>query len=104
MKRWRTPKAKNGELRVVWGKLPHDNPDVLFVRGDGVPKRDAALLYCALSAKRVELTVSDEDRSKSHGRPYYFDKSLLEELKERGYDITTLRLSISRSDRNLNKE
>lgn len=27
MKRFRTPKLKNGELRVYWGKLPHDSPD-----------------------------------------------------------------------------
>ena len=29
-KRWRTPSAKSGELNVVYGKEPHDNPDILY--------------------------------------------------------------------------
>jgi hypothetical protein len=77
-KRFRTPKLKDGELRVYWGKLPHDSPDVVFSwQGDRSMRRDTALL-CYLFSKKEPGT----------------SRGLLEELEYRGYDITTLRLSI----------
>ncbi len=77
-KRFRTPKLKDGELRVYWGKLPHDSPDVVFSwQGDRSMKRDTALL-CYLFSKREPGT----------------GRSLMEEMEARGYDITTLRFSI----------
>ncbi len=83
-KRFRTPKLKDGELRVYWGKLPHDSPDVVFSwQGDRSMKRDTALL-CYLFSER-ELGTS---------------RSLLEELEDRGYDITTLRFSVMKKSAN----
>lgn len=96
MKRWRTPKAKEGQLLARWGKLRHASPDLVFAWGHGVPKCDASLLYGVFGAKQVRIAFNDEDRKKSGGRSYYFDKTLAEELTERGYDITTLRFSIER--------
>ena len=77
-KRFRTPKLKDGELRVYWGKLPHDSPDVVFSwQGDRSMKRDTALISYLFSKREPGTS-----------------RSLLEELEYRGYDITTLRFSI----------
>lgn len=87
MKRLRKPKLQDGELRVYWGKLPHDNPDVVFAwQGDSHMKRDSSLLCCAFGSKRPD-TSAKPLFSKMH-------PSLLEELKDRGYDLTTLKFSI----------
>lgn len=96
MKRLRAPKAKPGELRAQWGKLPHDNPDICYAWGAGLSKREGAFLHGVFGSKQVRLAWTDEDRRKTGGRPYYFDKTVIEELQERGYDITTLRFSIQK--------
>jgi hypothetical protein len=83
-KRWRTPKAKDGELKMQYGKLPHDSPDLCYVRGDGIPKCDGRLLHYMLSGKRY----SPVDKA--------WDASFLEELEKRGYDLTTLKFSIQK--------
>ena len=33
-KRYRTPKAKPGELKVSYGKMPYEDPDVIFTWGE----------------------------------------------------------------------
>lgn len=87
MKRFRTPKLKNGEMRVYWGKLPRDEPDVIFSwQGDSSMKRDSALLHYHMGSRHPDPTVQPVF---SKMRP-----SLIEELEARGYDITTLRFSI----------
>lgn len=93
MKRIRNPKAKPGELLMFWGKLPHDSPDVCYAWGaDGADKCDGALLNHVLTGKRLRI-VYGEERERL-GSLYAFDESLLDELKKRGYDITTLRFYI----------
>ena len=87
MKRYRTPKLKNGELRVYWGKLPHDSPDVIYSwQGDRSMKRDTALLCHHFGSKTPD----------PFEKPIFskMNPSLIEELEARGYDITTLRFSI----------
>lgn len=87
MKRFRKPKLKDGELRVYWGKLPHDSPDVIYSwQGDPSMKRDNALLCYHFGSKRPDPRAA----------PLYskMEPSLLEELDARGYDLTTLRFSI----------
>ena len=87
MKRFRSPKAKPGELKAQWGKLPHDTPDLCYAWGDGVSRADGHLLHNVLSGERF--------------RPGSFerDPSLLDELKARGYDLTTLKISIQKKAR-----
>lgn len=94
MKRYRTPKVKPGQLLAYWGKIPGDAPDVCFMWGQGLNKRFGNLLYHILGSKRVELAFTDEDKKKSLGRPYFFDKSALDLLEEAGFDLTTIRFSI----------
>jgi len=86
MKRYRAPKAKPGQIKVQWGKLPDDNPDLCFAWGDGIPHPDVCLLQNALAGKHYSLI----DKK--------WDIGLLEELERRGYDITTLKISISKKE------
>lgn len=89
MKRLRKPKLKDGELRVYWGRLPHDNPDVVFAwQGDSMMKRDTSLLCNMFCSKQPD----------PFARPIFsvMRPSLVDELKARGYDITTLKFSIQK--------
>jgi hypothetical protein len=86
MKRYRKPRAKSGQLKAQWGKLPHEEPDLCFAWGDGVPHCDAALLQGFLAQKYVKPGT------------FEFGDSFLEELEKRGYDIKTLKFSISKKD------
>lgn len=94
MKRYRAPKAKPGELKAQWGKWPGDLPELCYVWGAGISKRDANLMHDMLCEKRARLAFGD-DRLKL-GPPIIYDKSFLQELEARGYDITTLRFSIQK--------
>lgn len=87
MKRYRTPKLKDGELRVYWGKLPHDSPDLIFAwQGDHKMRADSRYLYVEFATQKPDTSVQP-----------LFSKmlpSLVQELEARGYDITTLKFSI----------
>lgn len=91
-KRIRNRKAKPGELIMFWGKLPHDSPDVCYAWGaDGANKCDGHLLNSILGSPRLRIAYGEE--REKHGQ-HVWDRSLLDELKARGYDITTLRFYI----------
>lgn len=87
MKRYRKPKLKDGELRVYWGKLPHDSPDLIFAwQGDYTMRADSKLLHIAFCCNNPDPFITP-----------LFSKmlpSLVQELEARGYDIETLRFSI----------
>lgn len=84
MKRYREPKAKPGELKAQWGKLKYDTPDLCYAWGDGCSKADSHLIHNVFSSGRF------------HPGSFEQDKSLLEELEERGYDLTTMKFSIQK--------
>lgn len=87
-KRFRRPKLKDGELRMYWGKLPHDSPNVVLAwQGDSSMKRDTNLLHYVMCSQKPKVNVNTVDWSQ-------MQPSLIEELKARGYDITTLQFSI----------
>ena len=88
-KRYRTPTAKPGELKIVFGRVDrHDDPDLCSVwGGGGADKSDARMLMHALTEKRWGYNFPSMEREQ---RP-----SVTEELEARGYDITTLRVSVS---------
>jgi len=93
MKRLRKPKLKDGELRIYWGRLPHDNPDIIFAwQGDSSMKRDSRLLYNAVVCDQPDL----------HTTPLFskMNPSLIKELELRGYDITTIKFSIMKKKEN----
>lgn len=72
----RKRKLRDGELSAYFGKIPDEDADLVFSRGDGVPKCDGHLLYGVFS------------------QPIFTGKSLIEELIDRGYDLHTLSFSI----------
>lgn len=91
-KRFHRPKLKDGQLMVYWGKLPHDVPDIIIHwQGDSSMSRDSRLLYYHLSCRRPDPLA----------KPLFskMEPSLIEELEDRGYDITTLRFSIMKKDK-----
>lgn len=97
MKRLRTPKAKPGELKAQWGRLPHDDPDMVFCWGEGVPRCDGALLHYAFGSKRARPARTEDERKVSYSG-VVFDDSFIEELEKRGYDISTFKFSIMKKE------
>jgi hypothetical protein len=89
-KRIYVPTAKPGELKAVWGRAERgDAPDIVYAWGEGVNRADGRMLHNALSGERLRPTM------KNLGG-YEVDKSFLEELENRGYDLTTLKFSIQK--------
>ena len=80
-KRYRRRNTKPGQLQAYYGKLPHDEPDLVFANGEGVPRSDRALLYVIFGARRFTFNGKEQ--------PSFF-----EELKARGYDMDTFRFSV----------
>ncbi|WOB06544.1 hypothetical protein [Piscinibacter gummiphilus] len=82
-KRVRIPTAKPGELLVCYGRPARgEDPDVCICWGEGVSKRDGNLAHYHLATERPHF-----------GKPQV-SPSFIEELHARGYDITTLKLSV----------
>lgn len=90
MKRYRTPIAKPGEVKIVYGRSSRgDRPDLCAAwGGEGASKPDARTVMHALTERRMVPTFPNLQYEE---RP-----SLVEELEARGYDVETLRFSISR--------
>ena len=89
MKRLRRPKLEDGELCMYWGRQDNDCPDVIIAwQGDSAMKRDSNLLHYAMCSPHVDPNVQPLF---SKMRP-----SLVDDLKERGYDITTIKFSIKK--------
>lgn len=86
-KRYRTLKAKPGELRAYYGKADeHCGPDICYAWGPGTHRTDPRLLHSTFSCERL-----------THDFPTLntkYEPSFIKELEQRGYDITTLRFSI----------
>lgn len=80
-KRWRRVEAKPGELKAAYGRdFCSRDPDIFYAwGGEGASKADSRILMAAL--EQIEV---------------YEGKSLRKELEERGYDITTLKVSIQK--------
>ena len=87
-RRWRAPTAKPGELVMRWGKVDGDRPEMCYAWGEGASKRDMHLLHMVIASQRPDPFA---DRPFSKMLP-----SLLEDLEARGYDLTTLRFSVSK--------
>ena len=86
-KRLRRRKMKDGELAMYWGRVDGDAPNVVYEwRGDSSMRCDSRLLHHMMATERVDPCAS----------PLYSKMipSLIDQLIDRGYDITTLKFSI----------
>lgn len=82
-KRARVVYAKEEQLKVAWGSDGCGNVGVIYAWGDGVPKADSWLMYMALSAERYDCFGKELP-------------SVLDELRSRGYDIESLKLTVQK--------
>ncbi|WP_037477590.1 hypothetical protein [Sphingobium sp. ba1] len=91
-KRYRTPTAKAGEIKIVYGRPDrYNNPDLCVAWGPGTDMRcTASLMMHAITEKTL--------RPKFPGPGYDYEPSLVDELEARGFDITTLRISIMKKE------
>ena len=77
-----TRKLKPGHLVCRWATSRDDGPDLYYNAGEGCGG-DMKLLHGFFTSQRLNCN-------------YEFEKSFIEELKLRGYDITTLNFSIKK--------
>lgn len=91
MKRYKTPVAKPGEIRIVYGKADrYSEPDLCVAWGEGTDmKCTGRLIMNAITEKTL--------RAKFPGPGHEYRPSLVDELEARGFDITTLRISIMKN-------
>ncbi|BDM64578.1 hypothetical protein NFHSH190041_20300 [Shewanella sp. NFH-SH190041] len=87
MKRYRTPRAKSGQIKLQYGRVDGVN-DLVVANGDGIPSCDRALFFSFLSSKSYSPVRNE------------WDDSFLEELEKRGYDIKTLKISVEKKREN----
>jgi len=88
-KRFQLVRAKPGTLIAKFGRAEGERGEQASVcyawGGEGASKADARILSQALEANKV-----------------FEDCTLVEELKKRGYDITTMKFSISKLNQESN--
>ena len=101
-------RARLGELKAWWGRLTkHDRPDFCFAwGGGGAEKSDGKMLCHAISGKPIRLAfpsaIPDGAKALGHtmdGFVVIEERSLLEELEARGYDLGTLRFTVKQRPR-----
>lgn len=83
-KRYRVRIAKPGRLEAYFGKSEDGDIDIVYSHGGGGASRSDARLLCHFFEVLKYKLFED-------------DLSLLGHLKQRGYDVTTLRFSIEQS-------
>jgi len=88
-KRWREPKAKPGELKAQWGRVD-GNVDLCYAHGgNGTERSDMRVINTAFAEQRYFPSAE----TLGH---YRVERSLIDELEARGYDIRTLKFSIQK--------
>lgn len=88
-KRYRVPEPKPDTLKVCWGRADsYSEPSLVYVYPDRDGKAATRLLMTALEGDRYAPDFGP--------RGYKVEKSVAKELEERGYDLTTLKLTIKR--------
>lgn len=86
----RPPRMVDGRLSVAWAYTRDEGADIYAVGGDGTRSADRHLVIGAFVNEPVRMLMT------GGGIDHVREKSLAEELIDRGYDITTLRFSIDK--------
>lgn len=84
----RAPIPKAGRIVVMWAHTRSEGADIYTCRGDGVPGCDGHLMNHVFCGAQLHT-----DYAPGQGTIFVRGKSIVEELIERGYDITTLRFT-----------
>lgn len=79
-KRYPSNKQTDGMLKMYWGRLPEGDPDFIFNWGPGCDNTDGHLLHMHFCYPRNYRDPTA--------------KSLVDDLRARGYDIETIKFSI----------
>lgn len=94
MSRKRKPTVRDGELHIYYGKLDkHSAEDVIYHNGPGTHRGDAMLLHSVIGCDSQHLNLEAPLNSPRLDWVTY-EPSMLKELENRGYDLTTLRFYI----------
>lgn len=70
-------------MKLQYGRVDGSN-DHVIAYGEGIPRCDRALLFSLVSTKTFNPVRN------------VWDDSFLEELEQRGYDLTTLKISVEK--------
>lgn len=73
---------------MTWGYSKNDGEDIYYIGGKGTSKADRALLHVVLACDRYRAYALPNEPK--------WDKSLIKELEDRGYDITTIEFKIKK--------
>jgi hypothetical protein len=84
MKRYRSPKVVEGQIKLQRGRIDGEAPDMCIFYGDNVPRCDRSLVMNSLC-----FDTFDSGRNE-------LSPSFVDELESRGYDLDTLKFSIDR--------
>ena len=91
-KRVRTPQPKPDHLIVAWGRTdPFNDPSLVYVYPDLAGKCDSRVLMDAIEGPRYRPSFNPYGSLKE-------EPSLAQELEARGYDLTTLRITIRKKE------
>ncbi|MCK5613421.1 hypothetical protein KAR91_66740 [Candidatus Pacearchaeota archaeon] len=92
-KRYRAPKARDGQLKLQWGQLPDEcEPELCGAWAGGATRTDLHLLFNMICGERNRYMHCEQM------------PSLVDELISRGYDITTLKFSIEKLNGKANEK
>ena len=84
----RAPRQKRDTIKVYFGWAEGNGPDLCVTWGPGVYRCDARLVLSAFEGTRENPVARDL------GHPS--QSWLLKELEERGYDLSTFRMTIKK--------
>ncbi len=89
-RRRRPPRMIDGRLSVAWAYTRDEGADLYVVGGDRTRSADRHLIIGAFTSEPIRMRMTGS------GFDHVYEKSIAEELIDRGYDITTLRFSIDK--------
>jgi hypothetical protein len=80
--KYRKPKVQPSTLKISYGKLPGQEPDLIYSWGLGVDGKESCILHEYMGKQRW---VNNE-----------IEVSMFEKLEKAGYDLKTLKFSIQK--------
>lgn len=79
-----TPRAREGQVKLQWGKLAECEPNLVACWGPGAGSSDADLLVGVVTSRSFSPDSAQ------------WNRSFKDELERRGFDIRTLKISVEK--------